>query len=50
MQKMRTSQQKVQKMLNEEKTILDLELAVKKAKFQKENEITDDWSFYKKSL
>jgi len=35
MSHMRTSEQKFRRMLNEEKTILDLELAVKKARFQK---------------
>ena len=37
-QKYRTSQQIVQKMLNEEKMILDLELAVKKEKFKMKNQ------------
>ncbi len=37
-------------MLNEETTILHLELAIKKAKFQKENEPKeDDWNWCKKS-
>ena len=48
MQKIRTQQQKVQKMINEEKIILNLELAVKKARFQNENKPKEgDWNFYK---
>lgn len=35
----RTPEQRFRRMLNEEKTILDLELAVKKARFQKNNEL-----------
>jgi hypothetical protein len=46
MMKIRTSEQKFRKMLNEEKTIVDLELAVKKARFQKENKPQEsDWNW-----
>lgn len=46
MMKIRTSEQKIRKMLNEEKIIIDLELGVKKARFQKENEPQEgDWNW-----
>jgi hypothetical protein len=38
----RTVEQKIRKMLNEEKTIVNLELAVKIARFQKENELQEN--------
>ena len=48
MSKIRTSEQRLRKMLNEEKVILDLELAVKKAKFQKDNQPKEgDWNWTK---
>ncbi|MCV0400729.1 MAG: hypothetical protein K5777_01920 [Nitrosopumilus sp.] len=44
----RTAEQKMRKLLNEEKVILDLELAVKKAKYQKDNESNiDEWNWKK---
>jgi len=45
MSNIRTAEQKIRKMLNEEKTIVNLELAVKIARFQKENELQEnDWN------
>jgi hypothetical protein len=42
MSNIRTVEQKIRKMLNEEKTIVNLELAVKIARFQKENELQEN--------
>ena len=45
MSNIRTAEQKIRKMLNEEKTIVNLELAVKIVRFQKENELQEnDWT------
>jgi|SaaInlV_200m_DNA_6_1039755.scaffolds.fasta_scaffold02205_4 hypothetical protein len=44
----RTPEQRTKKMLNEERTIMDLELAVKKAKFRKTQSNNDDWDLHKK--
>ena len=44
----RTPEQRTKKMLNEERTIMDLELAVKKAKFRKTQLNNDDWDLHKK--
>ena len=46
MSKIRTAEQRLRKMLNEEKVIVDLELAVKKVKFQKDNQ-QSDWNWVK---
>jgi len=47
--KIRTPEEKVRKMLDEEKTIVDLELAIKKEKFRKTQEPKeDDWNWVKK--
>jgi len=43
----RTPEQRTKKMLNEERTIMDLELAVKKAKFRKTQQKNDDWDWLK---
>lgn len=46
---MRTPEQKFRKMLNEEQSIIDLELAIKKEKFRKTQEPKeDDWNWFKK--
>ena len=45
----RTPEQRTKKMLNEERTIMDLELAVKKAKFRKTQSKNDDWNWHKSS-
>ena len=42
---MRTPEQRTKKMLNEERTIMDLELAVKKLKFRKTLQKDDDWNW-----
>ncbi len=45
---MRTPEQRTKKMLNEERTIMDLELAVKKAKFRKNQSNNEGWDLHKK--
>ena len=47
--KIRTPEQRSRKMLKEENTILNLELAIKKEKFRKTQEPKeDDWNWVKK--
>ena len=40
----RTPEQRTKKMLNEERVIIDLELAVKKAKFRKTQSKNENWN------